>query len=164
MTNHTPNTVGVDISKAHLDAHQLPSGRTAQFTNDAAGFEALAAWIGPEADCLAYESTGPWHRAFEEALAETLPLSRVNAKRARRFAQALGEHAKTDAVDARVLAMMGAAFDLRRVNLASPTRRDLDELQTARDALVKDRTAALNRKKHARHKLLKRQLRTGWPI
>ena len=55
--------------------------------------------------------------------------------------------------------MMGAAFDLRRVNLASPTRRDLDELQTARDALVKDRTAALNRKKHARHKLLKRQLR-----
>ena len=159
MTNHTPNTVGVDISKAHLDAHQLPSGRTAQFTNDAAGFEALAAWIGPEADCLAYESTGPWHRAFEEALAETLPLSRVNAKRARRFAQALGEHAKTDAVDARVLAMMGAAFDLRRVNLASPTRRDLDEPRTARDALVKDRTAALNRNKHARHKLLKRQLR-----
>ena len=149
MTSHTPNTVGVDISKAHLDAHQLPSGRTAQFTNDAAGFEALAAWIGPEADCLVYESTGPRHRAFEEALAETLPLSRVNAKRARRFAQARGEHAKTDAVDARVLAMMGAAFDLRRVNLASPTRRDLDEPQTARDALVKDRTAALNRKKHA---------------
>ena len=90
MTSHTPNTVGVDISKAHLDVHQLPSGRTAQFTNDAAGFEALAAWIGPEADCLVYESTGPWHRAFEEALAETLPLSCVNAKRARRFAQALG--------------------------------------------------------------------------
>ena len=72
MTNHTPNTVGVDISKAHLDAHELPSGRTARFTNDAAGFEALAAWIGPEADCLAYESTDPRHRAFEEALAETL--------------------------------------------------------------------------------------------
>ena len=158
MTNHTPNTVGVDISKAHLDAHQLPSGRTARFTNDDAGFEALAAWAGPAVDGLVYESTGPWHRALEEALAETLPLSCVNAQRARRFAQALGEHAKTDAADARVLAMMGAALDLRRVNPASPRQRDLDELHTARDALVKDRTAALNRKKHARHPLPKRQL------
>ena len=41
MTNHTPNTVGVDISKAHLDVHQHPSGRTARFSNDDAGFEAL---------------------------------------------------------------------------------------------------------------------------
>ena len=159
MTNHTPNTVGIDISKAHLDAHQLPSGRSARFANDATGFEALTVWIGSGVERLVYESTGPWHRAFEEALAGTLPLSRVNAKRARRFAQALGQEAKTDAVDARVLARMGAAFDLRQVDLASPTQRDLDELQTARDALVKDRTAALNRKKHARHKLLKRQLR-----
>ena len=159
MTNHTPNTVGIDISKAHLDAHQLPSGRSARFANDATGFETLTVWIGSGVERLVYESTGPWHRAFEEALAGTLPLSRVNAKRARRFAQALGQEAKTDAVDARVLARMGAAFDLRRVDLASPTQRDLDELQTARDALVKDRTAASNRKKHARHKLLKRQLR-----
>ena len=159
MTDHTRNTVGVDISKNHLDAHQLPSGRTARFTNDAAGFEELAAWAGPAVDRLVYESTGPWHRAFEESLAQALPLSCVNANRARRFAQALGEHAKTDAADARVLALMGAALDLRRVTLASPTQRDLDELQTARDALVKDRTAALNRQKHVRHALLKRQNR-----
>ena len=127
MTNHTPNTVGIDISKAHLDAHQLPSGRSARFANDATGFEALTVWIGSGVERLVYESTGPWHRAFEEALAGTLPLSRVNAKRARRFAQALGQEAKTDAVDARVLARMGAAFDLRQVDLASPTQRDLDE-------------------------------------
>ena len=78
---------------------------------------------------------------------------------ARRIAQALGHEAKTDALDARVLAMMGAAFDLRPVDLASPTQRDLDELQTARDALVKDRTAALNRGRHVRHTLLRRQNR-----
>ena len=82
---------------------------------------------------------------------------RGTAKRAQRFAQALGQEAKTDAVDVRVLATMGAAFDLRTVDLASPTQRDLDELQTARDALVKDRTAALNRGKHVRHPLLRRQ-------
>ena len=159
MTDNTPNTIGVDISKAHLDCHRHLTGDSARFDNDAAGIEALAKWAGPSVERVIYESTGPWHRAFEEALAERLPLTRVNAMRARRFAQALGETAKTDAVDARVLAQMGAALELRQVEARSPTRRDLDDLQTARDALIKDRTAALNRQKHARHKLLKQQLR-----
>ena len=159
MNDHTLNTVGVDISKAHLDAHRHPAGEAMQFANDGAGIEALAQWVGPSVGRVIYESTGPWHRAFEEALVERLPLTRVNALRARRFAQAMGQAAKTDAVDAKVLARMGAALELRRVEARSPTRRDLDELQTARDALVKDRTAALNRQKHAHHQLLKRQLR-----
>ena len=159
MNDHTPNTIGVDISKAHLDAHRLATGEARRFANDDAGIKALAAWAGPDAERVVYESTGPWHRALEEALAATLPLSRVNATRARRFAQAMGQAAKTDAVDAGMLARMGAALDLRRVEARSPTERDLDELQTARDALVRDRTAALNRQKHVRHPLLGRQLR-----
>ena len=159
MNDHTPNTIGVDISKAHLDAHRLATGEARRFANDAAGIKALAAWAGPDAERVVYESTGPRHRALEEALAATLPLSRVNATRARRFAQAMGQAAKTDAVDAGMLARMGAALDLRRVEARSPTERDLDELQTARDALVRDRTAALNRQKHVRHPLLGRQLR-----
>ena len=107
MGNHTPDAVGVDISKAHLDVHRLNTGEAAQFGNDAAGFEAMAAWIGASVDEVVYESTGPWHRAFEEALVERLPLTRVNALRARRFAQAMGQEAKTDKVDAQVLARMG---------------------------------------------------------
>ena len=43
MSDHTPNTVGVDISKAHLDAHALPSGRAERFANNAAGIRKLAA-------------------------------------------------------------------------------------------------------------------------
>lgn len=159
MSNHTPNTVGIDISKAHLDAHEWPSHRAARFANDAAGIQRLAEWIGAPVQCVIYESTGPWHRALEDALADTLPLACVNALRARRFAQAMGQQAKTDAVDARVLAAMGAAIPPRQVTPRSATRRDLDELQTAREALIKDRTAALNRQKHARHPLLKRQLK-----
>ena len=154
MNDHTPNTIGVDISKAHLDAHRLATGEARRFANDAAGIKALAAWAGPDAERVVHESTGPWHRALEEALAATLPLSRVNATRARRFAQAMGQAAKTDAVDAGMLARMGAALDLRRVEARSPTERDLDEPRTARDALVRDRTAALNRQKHVRHPLL----------
>ena len=126
MSDHTSNTVGVDISKAHLDAHALPSGRAARFSNDAAGFKKLAAWAGP-AECVVYESTGPWHRALEEALAGELPLSRVNALRARRFAQALGQEAKTDAVDAWVLARMGAAMERQIKALDAETGRLIAE-------------------------------------
>ena len=65
MTDHT---VGVDISKRHLDAFQLPGEKAAQFTNDAAGFRKLIAWIGKSIECVAYEPTGPFHRDFELAL------------------------------------------------------------------------------------------------
>ena len=157
MNDHTPDTIGVDISKAHLDVHRRSTGESARFANAAAGFDELAAWVGDCTALVVYESTGPWHREFEESLAARLPLARVNALRARRFAQAMGEGAKTDAVDARVLAAMGDAVELRRVEPRPPALHDLDELVTARDALVKDRTAALNRQKHVRHALLKRQ-------
>ena len=71
MNNHTPNTVGIDISKAYLDAYELPSQRAARFANHASGFKRLAEWIGAPVQCVVYESTGPWHRALEEALADT---------------------------------------------------------------------------------------------
>ena len=45
MSDHTPTTVGVDISKAHLDAHELPGGRAARFDNNAAGIRKLFKWI-----------------------------------------------------------------------------------------------------------------------
>ena len=66
MNNHTPNTVGIDISKAHLDAHELPSQRAARFTNDTAGI--LTEWIG--APCSAWSTsprghgTGRWRKRW----------------------------------------------------------------------------------------------------
>ena len=152
------STVGIDISKTHLDVYVVPAGQAARFPNDAAGFKALIAWIEMPVRAVTYEPTGRWHRAFEEALLKAgLPLVRVNPLHARRFAQAIGQRAKTDAVDARVLAQMGAAVDLRPTEASSSVQRALEELQVARDALVKDRTAALNRQKQVRHRLLKQQ-------
>ncbi|MDE0366817.1 MAG: transposase [Gammaproteobacteria bacterium] len=159
MHHHTPNTIGVDISKAHLDAHELSTGRAAQFENNATGITKFGKWIPPDVDRVVYESTGPYHRALEETLAGTLPLARVNAAHARRFAHAMGQEAKTDAVDAKVLAKMGTALDVPLVEPRSTTQRDLAELQTARDALSRDRTAVLHRRDTARHRLLKRQLK-----
>ena len=159
MANHSGDAaVGVDVSKTHLDAWRA-DGDAKRFGNDAEGFEDFAAWVAPADPMVVYESTGHHHRGFEEALAGRLRLARVNAARARRFAQALGEEAKTDATDARVLAAMGRALPLRQVEAKPQALRDLDELATARDGLVKDRVAALNRRTHVRDQLLRRQNR-----
>lgn len=159
MNHDTQTTVGIDISKAHLDAHEFPTGRAVRFDNNATGIAKLAKWVTPDVHRVVYESTGPCHRDLEEALAGKLPMARVNAARARRFAQAMGQEAKTDAADAKVLARMGAALDLRLVEPPSQARRDLAELKTARDGLARDRTAVLNRRSQARHPLVKRQLK-----
>ena len=85
MTDDTPNSVGVDISKAHLDAYMVPAGKAARFSNDAAGLKALIAWVERPVRTVTYEPTGRWHRAFEEALFEAeLPLAPVNPLQARR--------------------------------------------------------------------------------
>ncbi|WP_425332560.1 IS110 family transposase [Candidatus Rhodoblastus alkanivorans] len=61
---------------------------------------------------VVFEPTGPYHRAFERALAQAgLPPVEVNPRQARRFAQATGKLAKTDRLDARLLARRGAVHD-----------------------------------------------------
>ena len=157
----TKYTVGIDISKDRLDAYCAPDGRAERFSNDTTGFEELIDWIGSGLDCVAYEPTGPWHREFEEALQEAgVPLKRINPYQARCFAKGLGKRAKTDPIDAQVLARMAETVDdLPLTPACSQAQRDLVELQAARDALVDDRTAILNRGKHLRHPVLKGQNR-----
>ena len=154
-------TLGVDISKDWLDVHLAPTGKARKFPNHKAGFRQLLAWLGDQpVGRVVYEPTGRWHRDFEEALAGAgLVLSRVNPLQARRFAQALGHRAKTDVLDARMLAQMGRALELRDTLLPSSQQGRLRELQLARGVLVQDRTAAKNRLPHLGLPTLKRQCR-----
>lgn len=152
------DTIGIDISKDTLDAHRLSTGAAAQFANSAAGLRALRRWIGAQMpDLVVYEATGAYHAALERGFAGVLPLVKVNPLQARRFAQARGTRAKTDAVDARVLAVMGPALDLAPDVPAGKNQHDLKELQIARMALIKERTRLLNRSKTQSLALLKRQ-------
>jgi transposase len=155
----TQYTIGVDISKAHLDAHRLPDGVARQFTNDRRGFEGLIKWIGKRAVArIVYEPTGIYHRSLEDSLAAVgLPLAKVNPLQARRFAEARGTRAKTDKVDAAVLAHMGVALQPGICAVPSKMLRDLKALQIARQALIKDRTAAANRGKSLQLAMLKKQ-------
>ena len=114
-------------------------------------------WTGQwPVERIAYEATGVYHRAFEQALA-SLPLVRINPLRARRFAEASGTLAKTDRIDAGILARMATALqpDVRPVK--GPELAQLAELMNARDGLVRDRTALKNREKNLALPLLKRQ-------
>lgn len=140
------DSIGVDISKTRLDAHRLGDGAFGSFANTRTGFAQLQGWIGKAAPArVVYEATGPYHGAFERALAGHLPLVKVNPLQARRFAQARGTRAKTDRVDAAVLAQMGSALDLQPDVPVRKDQHELKELQVARTALIKDRTRLLNR-------------------
>ncbi len=154
-------TIGVDVSKDTLDVHLHPDGSHRQFTNDTAGFRAILAWIGARTVArLVFEATGVYSRAFERAMGEAgLALCKVNPARARRFAQAAGEDAKTDRIDAAMLARMGVVLEPEVRPAPSRTACDLKELHMVRTALVKDRTAAKNRAATLTLPLLKRQLR-----
>ena len=151
-------TVGIDISKDWLDAFAAPEGRASRFPNDSAGFRKLIAWIGSGIDRVAYEPTGVFHRDFEDALLKAgLPLYAINPFQVRSFARSIGRRAKTDAVDARMLATMAAAVeDLRPTEAKSEGQRDLAELQQIRDALVRDRIATTNRGRNLRTPVGKR--------
>lgn len=154
------DSIGIDISKDRLDAARLSDGGRRSFPNNAAGFRALRTWLRTTPPArVVFEPTGPYHTAFERACAGHLPLVKVNPLQARRFAQARGVRAKTDAVDAAMLATMGAAFALEPDRPLPANQRELKELQIERCALVRDRTRLLNRLKTQTLALTKRQTR-----
>jgi len=157
----TDYTIGVDISKSHLDAFRLEDRAAQRFENSAAGFRALSKWLGTASVArIVYEPTGPYHRGFETALSGRFTLAKVNPLQARRFAEASGTRAKTDAVDARILAQMGAALAPEPNAPVSEASRDLRDLQVARTALVKERTRLRNRDQTQGNRVLKRQIKT----
>jgi transposase len=155
MTQHT---IGNDVSKETLDACHFANGKEHRFANCKAGFKALLAWLGQSSTRVIFEPTGPYHRAMEVALAAAgHAIVKVNPRQARRFAEAIGKLAKTDRLDARMLARMGSLLELEARPVHSVQLNDLKDLHVAREALIKDRTAAKNRSKNISIPLLKRQ-------
>ncbi|MDY8110949.1 transposase [Fulvimarina sp. 2208YS6-2-32] len=157
----TEATIGIDISKDRIDVHRLPGGESRQFANDKTGLRAFLRGVersGEPPARIVFEATGAYHRALERRLAEAgLPVVKVNPRNARRFAEAAGRLAKTDRIDAAFLARMGVALSLEPCAVLSQTLSDLKQMIVAREALIKDRTAAKNRAKVMTIAVLKRQ-------
>src|SRR5260370_39475199 len=101
--------VGVDVCKDFLDAHARPTGDKNRSETAPAGIEQLVAWVQPfTPERVVFESTGPYQKAAVGALlAADLPAVVVNARQVRDFAKGTGQLAKTDIIDAAILAHFG---------------------------------------------------------
>jgi transposase len=132
--------IGIDIAKIHLDIHDSGTGRTWRIANSAAAIaDLLAQWPRP-GPRVVFEATGSYDRILRVALeAANIAFVRVNPARARDFARATSALAKTDAIDARLLANMGQALALTPTPAADPQRQRLARLQRRRDQLVATR-------------------------
>ncbi|MBX9907621.1 MAG: transposase [Beijerinckiaceae bacterium] len=142
-----PCFIGIDISKARLDVFDGRHRRLANRPDAIAGF---LAGLDRERCFVVFEATGPYDGPLHAALAAAdIRFARVNPARARAFARAAGLLAKTDAVDARMLALMGEALALSPDEPRDEARLALAALAARRDQLVAMRAAERVRLKAA---------------
>jgi transposase len=133
----SPGFVGIDVSKSTLDIFDAAIGRGERIQNASAPIAALVERWRSKPVFVLFEATGQYDRLLQAALHEAgISFARVNPQRARDFARAAGFLAKTDAVDAKMLAMM--AERLRpKADIAVPAERErLRALHRRRDQLV----------------------------
>ena len=144
---NAPICVGVDISSEHLDAAFGPRGRVHRYKNTAAGIGNLVRQLRDlEVEVVLMEATGGYEIPLVEELADAvLPVAVVNPRQVRDYARSMGILAKTDAVDARVLAEFASGGHYRLWTAPDPGIRELGELAARRLQLISQRTAELNR-------------------
>lgn len=141
-----PGFAGIDISKSHLDVFDGRTGKAERFGNTQACACQLAKRFKTHATFVLFEATGRYDRLLRDAFtAEHLAFARVNPARARDFARATGQIAKTDSIDARMLAAMAQSLSPDSFQSASPARQALADLQLRRDQLVSMRAEETTR-------------------
>jgi len=152
MTTPTPASaaaffVGIDVAKAALDLFRSDTGEWVHEPNTPAGIKKLVASLAsPAPACIVLEATGGLEEPLLLALLDAqLPVARVNPGRVRHLAIALGILAKTDAIDARVLAEFARVAQPRLSVKRSQTQAELDALVTCRRQLVAAQTDQTNR-------------------
>jgi len=145
------HVVGIDIAKYHFDLHLLPEGQTAHFSNDSQGIAQCRRWLlqrRPEAILL--EATGGYEQPLTIALqAAELPVIVVNPRRVRDYARAMGLIAKTDRIDAHVIAEFATTPRLAVRPLPDANTRQRQAWVARRDQLVEMRVAESGRREHA---------------
>jgi transposase len=150
------DVIGVDIAKDWIDAFRLASGKAERIPTTR---QALARFARAAKGALVVlEASGGYERPLTEALAQAgVAWARVNPRQAREFARATGRLAKTDRVDARVLAEMGRALNPRPTPPADPDRARLADLVARREDLAGMIRAEKNRAGQARDAWLSRE-------
>jgi transposase len=130
--------VGVDISERRLDVHVLPEGVATGFAHDPGGIGRLLAWLGSRSVALVVvEATGGIERRLVNSLqAAGLAVAVINPRQIRDFARAAGLLAKTDRLDARVLATFAERMRPRPALARSAAQQRLADLMLRRRQLA----------------------------
>ena len=152
--------VGIDVSKDQLDIAVRPTGETWSMPNDASGITEVVqrvAQLHPKLVVL--EATGGLQMPVAAALASAgLPLSMVNPRQVRDFARATGRLAKTDRLDAQVLAHFAEAVRPTPYPLPDAQTQELTALLTRRHQVVEMLTAEKNRLRATRSKAVRQRV------
>lgn len=138
---------GIDVGKTSLDV-SLAGGPVRQFANTATGRRSLLQWLGQEAiTVVVCEPTGGYERALvADVQAVGLAVVVAHPPRVRAFARVCGTEAKTDLLDAQVLARFGAAVPVVATPAPDPARTALRDLVSRRHQLVETRVQEKNRR------------------
>lgn len=152
--------VGIDVSKDRLDVHVLPAGEAFAVSNDAEGVEGLAARLGALGpNLVALEATGGFEILAAARLAAAgISVAVVNPAQVRSFASGLGQRAKTDAIDAAVIARFAAATGIEARALPDAQTRLLADLVTRRRQITAMIVAEEARLKRALNRPLKKSI------
>jgi transposase len=156
----TPVYVGIDVCKDWLDVYLHPVGHNIRVLNSRVGLSRLKRELTPHRiDLIVMEATGKYHRQAHRILdAAGFAVAIVNPLRARLFAEATGALAKTDALDARLLAVLAEGV---KPPARPPTAQALEALQEllgARQAATAEATALSNRRGASQDAFVRREL------
>lgn len=152
--------IGIDVAKATLDLHLLPAGQSHSLPNTAPGHEQLRKLLPRPTSCLiVLEATGGYEREVVADLTDAgFRVAVINPKRARDFAKALGLVAKTDRIDARVLALFAEKVQPAPLEKTPEKQAEIQQLVARRRQLIDLRTQESNRWDVTRAKLARKSI------
>jgi transposase len=147
MSTPSPVFVGIDVSKASLDVYVMPSGRSLALPNDPQGCQRLVDELRPlGVSLVVVEATGRYQRRIAaDLISAGIPVAVVNPRQARDFARSLGKLAKTDSIDAQILARFASVGHLRICEKQPENAAILDDRLTRRPQVIAMLNAEGNR-------------------
>jgi transposase len=153
--------VGIDVSKHQWDIHILSQNRAFRVAADPQGIKTLLAELRTLGTCrIVIEATGGYEQKLVAALLEAdIPVAVVNPRQVRDFAKAFNQLAKTDRIDARVLALFGQKVGPRLTDKTSEKQAELAALVSRRRQLIELRTMETNRQELATSRVVRNSLK-----
>lgn len=153
--------LGIDVSKKILEGYFTVSGKTFKETNDEAGINKIIQMIELEkVEKVIMEATGGYERDVTKKLQEKkIRVSVVNARQVRDFAKAKGRLAKTDKIDAQIIAEFGTVIATKDTIVRTEEEEKMREIRARREQLVKIRTQEKNHMEHAKDLTIKTHIK-----